>query len=336
MGPHPAVAAIRLAVRHELVDVGKHPVVVACSGGADSLALLAATVFEARKTKWRVVGVSVDHGLQEGSADRAGQVVEQMRGLGVNDALSLRVDVTPTGQGPEAAARDARYAALGQAAQRIGSDVILLGHTLDDQAETMLLGLTRGSGGRAIGGMRSGPAPYRRPLLRITRAQTEAACAAEGIEVWRDPHNKDPAFTRARIRHRVLPVMEAELPGVAVSLARTAELLQQDLDALEEIVAGVRAQVTTRDGGIDAPALETQPVAISSRVLRGAAIRAGSPPSELFRVHVDALVDLMCGSHRSGAAKLVELPGHVTAYRDGGTLRFRRTGGRAPETAVGG
>src|SRR5688572_26860524 len=120
----PAVAAVRLAVRRSLVDT-RGPVLVACSGGADSLALLAATVFEARRPSLRVVGVTVDHGLQEGSSARADQVVEQMARLGADETMAIRVAVDAPGMGMEAAAREARYAALGQAAASLDTDLVL-------------------------------------------------------------------------------------------------------------------------------------------------------------------------------------------------------------------
>ncbi|MDX6327517.1 MAG: tRNA(Ile)-lysidine synthase, partial [Nocardioidaceae bacterium] len=134
-GPHPAVAAVRLAVRRCLRELPPGPVLVACSGGADSLALLTGCVFETRDGSRRVVGVTVDHGLQEGSAERAGAVVEQLSRLGADETMTIRVRVDSPGLGPEAAARQARYAALGQAAAHVGARVVLLGHTLDDQAE---------------------------------------------------------------------------------------------------------------------------------------------------------------------------------------------------------
>lgn len=235
MGLDPAVAAVRLAVRRELVDTGGS-VLVACSGGADSLALLAAAVFEGRRHQAPVVGVTVDHGLQEGSAEHASRVVAQMAGLGADETVAVRVQVTAGGQGPEAAAREARYAVLEEVSRRFGDATVLLGHTLDDQAETVLLGLTHGSGARSLSGMRPGFGVFRRPLLQITRQQTEAACRAEGITFWFDPHNHDPRFTRSRVRHRVLPLLEAELgPGVTAALARTADLLRADATTLDEI-----------------------------------------------------------------------------------------------------
>jgi len=325
----PAVAAVRLAVRRSLGDVsgpGDLPVLVACSGGADSLALLAATVFESRRTPWRVVGVTVDHGLQDGSAGRADEVVAQMARLGVDETMAVRVAVEAPGIGMEAAAREARYAALGQAAASFGSSVVLLGHTLDDQAETVLMGLARGSGGRSIAGMRREFEVYRRPLLDLTRAQTEQACRAEGIEFWSDPHNTDPRFLRSRVRHTVLPVLETELgPGVSATLARTADQLRRDMETLDELAMDAFQERRRRARGLDLrldlDELAEDLPAIAARVLRLAALEAGSPASELFAVHVDALEDLADGSVQGQ----VQLPGHVTAYVDGGDLAFRRT-----------
>ena len=152
---HPAVAAVRRGVRGDLADLEPgDTVIVACSGGADSLALLAATVFEGHKQALRVVGATIDHGLQDDSAERALRVVEQMARLGVDETVSARIQVDGPGLGPEAAARQGRYAVLDEIGERFGAAAVLLGHTRDDQAETVLLGLTRGSGGRSIAGMR--------------------------------------------------------------------------------------------------------------------------------------------------------------------------------------
>jgi tRNA(Ile)-lysidine synthase len=358
MGPHPAVAAVRLAVRRALaspdaagaadsgdpdpagadVEHDRPVLLVACSGGADSLALLAATVFEGRRLGARVVGVTVDHGLQEASAEHADRVVAQMAGLGADETASVRVRVELGGRGVEAAAREARYAALEELAERMTASLVLLGHTLDDQAETVLLGLTRGSGGRSIAGMRPGFGPFRRPLLGITREQTEAACRAEGITWWSDPHNTDPRFTRARVRHRVLPVLESELgPGVAAALARTADGLQEDLAALEELAdAALEESLVTRSPGevvLGVAPLGRLPAAVRRRVLRRAAVAAGCPAAELFRVHV-AAVDELVHSYRGQVR--VELPGHVHATRAGGELAIVRVGPPPPADPVAG
>lgn len=319
MGPDPAVAAARLAVR-PLLAAEHGTVLVACSGGADSLALLAAAVFEGRSSGTVVVGVTVDHGLQEGSAVHAAQVVAQMAALGADETVSVRVQVELAGQGPEAAAREGRYAVLEEVAERFGADLILLGHTRDDQAETVLLGLARGSGGRALAGMRRDFDRYRRPFLDLARADTEAACRAQGIDFWTDPHNTDPRFLRSRVRHTVLPMLERELgPGVAATLARTADQLRSDTEALDAI-AQARYLELTSAGALPWRRLHEDYLAVASRVLRLAALDAGSPPAELFAVHIDALVALVEGRGRE-----VQLPGSVTAYRDPDHLRFRAT-----------
>ena len=342
MALDPARAAVRTAVRRSLAVIAEadgerwepevgDTVLVACSGGADSLALLAATVFEGRTLALRVVGVVVDHGLQEGSAEHSARVVAQMAALGVDETATIRVTVDPGPAGIEAGAREARYAALSQLAEHFGAEMVLLGHTLDDQAETVLLGLTRGSGGRSLMGMRRGfrreedgrrSTLFLRPLLDVTRSQTEAACVADGITWWEDPHNSDPRFTRARIRHTVMPMIERELgPGVAQALARTADLLREDVTSLDERAGHLLREVHVGNG-LDTSALEGLDPATKHRMLRTAAIKAGAIPSELTRDHVLAVADLVYGARDS---RQIQLPGHVTAYRDGTVLRFRPT-----------
>ena len=268
-----AVAACRRGVRRALA--GLEPgdrVVVACSGGADSLALLSATVHEARPLAVLVVGATVDHGLQQGSAERADRVVTTMAALGADETVTARVHVAGGGQGPEAAAREARHAVLEELAERVGARRVLLGHTLDDQAETVLLGLTRGSGGRSVAGMRPAYDVFVRPLLDVRRAETEEACRAEGIARWDDPHNTDPRFTRSRVRHAVLPLLEQELgPGVAETLARTAAQLRPDMEALDRMAAAELELLRSEDGLALAP-LHDLEEAVASRVLRLAAL----------------------------------------------------------------
>ncbi len=293
------------------------PVLVACSGGADSLALLAAAVSVADRP---VIGVTIDHGLQAGSEARAESVVAQMARLGVNETVSARVKVDPGGRGMEAAAREARYAVLTEIAARFNSEVVLLGHTFDDQAETVLLGLTRGSGGRSLSGMRASFEVFRRPLLGITRAQTEAACGALAIEWWSDPHNADPRFTRSRIRHTVLPTLERELgPGVAKALVRTAGQLAIDVAALDAMAA---ERMLTYDpiAGFEVRQIDTESMAVRMRMLRLAALDAGCPSGELFATHLDALERQVW--NRTHLPKMIQLPGHVTAIRSGESLRF--------------
>lgn len=324
MSLHPSIAAVRRAVRTDFADLAPGArIVVACSGGADSLALLSAVVFTGRSAGWHVIGATVDHGLQAGSAEHADQVVVQMAGLGVDETVRARASVDAPGLGPEAAARRARYAVLEQLAESFGADAVALGHTRDDQAETVLLGLARGSGARSLAGMRRRYDVFRRPLLDVSRDDTVTACQVEGIEVWEDPHNADPAYTRVRVRTRVLPVLEHELgPGIAQALARTADLLRADTEALDrQAVAAYEALAADGAPALEASGLDRLDEAVATRVLRLCAVSAGATDGELFAVHVRALADLAAGRLRGE----VQLPGRITAYLDGGTLRFRPT-----------
>jgi tRNA(Ile)-lysidine synthase len=359
VGPHPAVAAIRLAVRRTLTEIADRPaaggtftappptpprlvsadptllpraqapsgaplVLVACSGGADSMALATATAFEAPKLGLRAGAVTVDHGLQPGSATRAAEVADRLRALGLDPVEIATVTVGRSG-GPEAAARDARYAALDAAADRHAAVAVLLGHTRDDQAETVLLGLARGSGARSLAGMPARTGRYRRPLLDVDRAATRQACAAQGVAVWDDPHNTDPAFTRSRVRHEVLPVLEKHLGGgVVEALARTARLFRDDADALDAWADRAEAEVrdpADPEGALDADRLAALPAAVRRRVLRRAAIRAGSPPGDLFARHLESVDRLITGWRGQGP---LHLPGGVEALRRCGRLFFRR------------
>jgi tRNA(Ile)-lysidine synthase len=328
MGPHPTVAAIRLAVRRVLNDVlGSSPdpnplVLAACSGGADSMALAAALAFEGPRLGVRSGAVTVDHGLQDGSAMRAQEVAGRLRALGLDPVDAVGVTVGRQG-GPEAAARDARYAALDAAADRFGASAVLLGHTRDDQAETVLLGLARGSGIRSLSGMaavsgRGGR--YRRPFLLLDRDTVRQGCLAQGITVWEDPHNHDPAYTRSRVRHEALPVLEKSLgKGVVEALARTAQLSRDDADALDQWAADAQADAAGDDGSLDVRRLATLPAAVRRRVLRRAAIGAGSPPGFLFARHIEEVDRLVTGWH---GQKALNLPGGVAVRRANGRLVF--------------
>jgi tRNA(Ile)-lysidine synthase len=314
MGMHPAVAAIRLAVRTDVADLDPGDLVlVAVSGGADSLALAAATAVEAPKRGLRAGAVTIDHGLQQGSAERAKTVAIGCERQGLDPVVIETVEVGAIG-GPEAAARAARYAALDAAAARHGATAILLGHTLDDQAETVLLGLARGSGARSLAGMPARRGIYRRPLLAIRRAATTAACEVLGLTPWDDPHNVDPTFTRVRVRAAALPALEAALgPGVPEALARTADLLRDDADALDEWAASVqdpRAVVV----------LAALPAAVRTRVLRRTAIEAGVPAGSLSAAHVQEIDRLVTDWHGQGG---VSLPGGLVADRSCDRLSFR-------------
>ncbi len=327
MSLHPSVAAVRHAVRRGLADLDPGArLVVACSGGADSLALASATVFEGRDLGWYVVGATVDHGLQEDSDARAGAVVAQLAALGVDETVGARARVEAPGLGPEAAARAARYAVLEQIRESFDADVVLLGHTRDDQAETVLLGLTRGSGGRALAGMRRSFEAYRRPLLDVSRTDTVTACQVEGLRVWEDPHNDDPSFTRVRVRRRVLPLLEDQLgPGVTEALARTADQLRPDMELLDEYAEQALVDVAgVSTDGLPVDALLALPAPIRTRVLRLGAVAAGAPAGELFHQHVMAVDALLTDWH---GQKWVDLPGHTRALRRGDALHFEHPAG---------
>ncbi|WP_062210471.1 tRNA lysidine(34) synthetase TilS [Streptomyces sp. NBRC 109706] len=335
MGPHPAVAAIRLAVRRVLHEVRSEAartdrpplVLVACSGGADSMALASALAFEAPRCGLLAGGVTVDHGLQAGSAARAGEVADRLTELGLSpvEAVAVRVD---GGGGPEAAARSARYTALDAVAERHGATAVLLGHTRDDQAETVLLGLARGSGTRSLAGMAAvfpglsgapDAAPrYRRPFLAIDRQTTRRACLVQAIPVWDDPHNSDPSFTRSRVRHEALPVLEKALGrGVVEALARTAQLSRDDADALDAWAHDAERAATRPDGTLEIAALRELPPAVRRRVLRRAAIAAGAPAGSLFARHIEE-TDRLITAWRGQSP--LNLPGRVEASRQGGRL----------------
>jgi len=311
------VAAIRSAVAAALADVGPGELVlVACSGGPDSLALAAGAAFVGRREGWRVGAVVVDHGLQEGSQAVAASAAAACHNLGLDPVQVVRVDATGAG-GPEGAARAARYAAL----EESDATAVLLGHTLDDQAETVLLGLARGSGGRALAGMPAVRGRFRRPLLGLRRADTEAACRAQGLTPWQDPTNDGAhadAQLRSRVRSEVLPTLERVLgPGVAQALARTAAQLREDADLLDVLADQLLAELTQDAAGLDVDVLATAPDAVRRRALRTAMIAAGSPAGAVSRAHVLAVDALVTDWHGQGP---VALPGRVSARRVYGRL----------------
>jgi tRNA(Ile)-lysidine synthase len=327
MGPSAAVAEVRNAVRACLSDLSVGEVVLAaCSGGADSLAMAAALAFVAPRVGLRGGGVTVDHGLQPGSAERAADVATVLGRLGLDPVRSIAVTVGQ-GAGPEAAARAARYAALDQTARDHKAAAVLLGHTLDDQAETVLLGLARGSGGRSLAGMPVRRGAYRRPLLGLRRATAAAACAELGLRPWQDPHNSDVRFARARVRHQALPALEDALgPGVAEALARTASQLRADADCLDELAFAESAQLRepcSDPAGLGIKRLSALPAAIRTRVLKDAAIMAGCPPGALTAEHVERIDALVTGWR---GQRGVDLPGRVQARRSDGQVWFTSSG----------
>lgn len=321
-GPDPAVAATRLAVREHFADVPEGALLlVACSGGTDSIALAAALAFEAPRAGLRGGAVVVDHGLQPGSDDVAQEAASLCREMGLTPVEVVTAEVRTTGAGLEADARTARYAAINKAADRLGAAFVLVGHTRDDQAEQVLLGLARGSGARSLSGMPVRRDRFVRPLLALPRATTRAACAAYGIEPWEDPHNSDPSFRRVRAR-RLLATLEADLgPGFGAALARSADLLREDADYLETLAVRARSTLPDADGhpGVDLDALAALPRAIRTRVWRLLAAEAGAPLSDVSAAHVESLDALLTSWHGQGP---LHVPGGIAVARDQGAIRF--------------
>jgi tRNA(Ile)-lysidine synthase len=268
----------------------------------------------------------VDHGLQDGSAETAERAAGQARGLGLDPVRVVRVEVGAVG-GPEAAARSARYAALDDAAREASAVAVLLGHTLDDQAETVLLGLARGSGPASLQGMAVESGRYRRPLLAVRRATTHQACADAGIEPWIDPQNADPRYTRVRVRSEVLPMLERELgPGVAEALARTADQLREDSAALDAFAAEVAEDLADHaEAGISlsVAALAANPPALRQRIIR--LVVQSEFGLALSRAQTLEVARLVTDWHGQEG---VDLPG-VSVVRRGRLLEFAAREGRS-------
>jgi tRNA(Ile)-lysidine synthase len=318
----PAGRELVRAVRDALADLAPEGLVlVACSGGPDSVALAAAT----RAARPRVGAVVVDHGLRAESGEQAALTAEWLRLHGLDPVRVVPATVIENGDGPEAAARDARYRVLTVAARDTGAVVVLLGHTRDDQAESVLLGLARGSGVRSLAGMPRTRGMFRRPLLDLDRDVVRAAVPPDA-PVVDDPHNSDDRFARARVRHRVLPVLEAELgPGIAAALARTADLARADADALGELADEVAWDVMhgARDeGSLDVVDLVDLSAAVRSRVVRLWLLDSGCPAGALTAEHVGRVDRLVTAWRGQGG---VALPGGVEAFRDYGRLSVRPT-----------
>jgi tRNA(Ile)-lysidine synthase len=319
----------------------------AVSGGADSLALLHAMRTLAGPRGWRLAVVTVDHGLRSGSAADAAFVVDHAKGLGLEARLETLTpaDLEPHRRaGREGAARAARYQALWRAAGELGCGWLATGHTLDDQAETVLLQLLRGAGPDGLAGMTVRSGRLLRPLLWVRRAETRDCCAAVGAGWREDPTNQDPGPLRNRVRQRLLPLLEELRPGAAVTLARAAALAADERDWLDPQVAAALAATRTTpppaaragpagprvDGpegsgaaglagpeavALDAGALAGLPVALARRVVRAAARQAGVAPPDADAT--DRVVALATGSARGAPAR----PGAQTTWPGGRARR---------------
>jgi tRNA(Ile)-lysidine synthase len=257
--------------------------------------------------------VTVDHGLQAGSAERADAVASWAGTAGFDPVRVVSVEVAGRPGGPEAAARAARYEALCKAAHDCGASTVLLGHTLDDQAETVFLALARGGGPRGLAGMPEvrtiDGVAFVRPLLHLPRAVVRAAAVDAGLPPWEDPHNADPSFARARVRAALPLLVDALGPGLVANLGRAATLAAQDNAALDEVAAVVAARARSGDG-LRIDELAGQPVAVRTRVLRLFAAEIGA--NALSQRHVAALDSLLVAWRGQGP---VALPGGILVCR---------------------
>ena len=277
------------------------------------MALALALFLEANQSK--VIPVVVDHGLQEGSAQITSQTISKLKAIGYTQVESAVAQVKIT-DGLEASARRARYQIFNQFIDTYRPKYFLLAHTLNDQAESVLLGLARGSGARSLSGMAAENNIYVRPLLKISRHTTVAACREGGIEIWSDPHNDDLRFARVRTRKNVLPNLEENLgPGITEALVRSADLLRDDADALDSFAREYFAQ--TDPLNLSVSELERLPKAIRTRVLRLAIYKAGAPTGSLSAEHINGAEALISDWH---GQKELSLPGDVKLLRNSGRI----------------
>ncbi len=310
-----ATVALRNAVRPylEKLEAGDK-FLVAVSGGADSLSLAKALIVESEPLALQPIAITIDHQLQEGSELQAQRVENQLKEIGYDQVLVKKVLVSLE-SGLEAGARDARYAAIGEGVEETKAVKVFLGHTRDDQAESVLLGLARGSGARSLSGMAPENGVYLRPFLSITREESEAACREWGLEFWNDPHNLNTEFTRVKVRREVIPYLEEHLdPGISRALVRSAALLRDDADALD-----LWAEREASD--LDCERLAALPRAIRTRIIRRAALSAGATPGKLTFEQVGAIDALICAWKGQGA---VSLAGGVKVERISGRLSLSR------------
>ena len=352
MSPHPLVSAVRRALGECFArfPVGSR-VVLAVSGGADSMALALAAQYAARERAIELYSITVDHGIRPDSREEAEAVAQYLASLGIRaqvESIDWPSEDGDRGSnlGPEAQARQLRYGAIADFAKRVaaGSSAaaapVLLGHNCDDQAQTVVLGLGRGSGARSISGMRAegslpehSDVPMARPLLEFRHADLVTVCEELGVRWFEDPTNSEQSewrdsqgdlLRRNAIRYRVMPALESALgPGVVEALSRTATMLQRDDAALSWWAERTLREVSVADGEserteVDAVALRDYPQALRTRVLRLAFLRAGGRGGELGYQHVMALDKLT--TRRENNVR-IDLPG-VQAVKGAGVITF--------------
>jgi tRNA(Ile)-lysidine synthase len=318
----PAIADLRRAVRESLKQANAQKgqvVLAAVSGGADSLAMAAALSFEAPKLNLEIAAVIVDHNLQKDSAEVAIKTKTVLEGLGYKKVRIVKVKVGKAG-GPEAAARTARYEAINKTATSLKSTFVMLGHTLDDQAEQVLLGLARGSGAKSLSGMQKRNGIYLRPFLEIDRTSTEKFCEDSLLEPWFDPHNQDEKFLRVRVRQNIFPILEKELgPGIKDALVRSANQLREDDEFLESYASelfGKIARVSKNTIELEVSELKELSASIRNRLIKKS---LDLLTKESSRQSVLAIAELVLNWHGQKALMLsgvrVERKGEIIALK---------------------
>jgi tRNA(Ile)-lysidine synthase len=322
----PAVARVlhRVAAtarRHEMFPPGTR-VLAAVSGGPDSICLLHTLVRLRRMFSIDVACFHFDHRLRKGSDADAAYVRGQARRLGLPFVLRVASSSPGRGESVEAWARTVRYEALMQVLEELGGGLAAVGHTADDQAETVLLALLRGGGLEAVSAMTPVSRPLIRPLLEVTREETAAFCRALGLRPRRDPMNEDPAFMRVALRNRIIPDLERALGrNVRATLARTASLLKQDAELLDQLARAAEAEVVHADGRhtlLSARSLRELPPPLADRIARRVMLSLGVLPEA---GHVKAVVAL--ASARRG--RTASLPAGLLARRETEYVRLSRS-----------
>ena len=293
-------------------------VILGVSGGADSLALAASCSALQDELSVTFVPVIIDHQLQVGSGEVAQAAKAACQTLGLTAAEIHQVEVTQNGDGVEAAARKARYEALRKSAEQHEAVGIMIAHSLNDQAETVLMRLSRGSGTRSLAAMSADKDGIWRPLLDVTRADLRISLDHYGLTVFDDPHNLDRRFTRVRVRLDVMPALRAALgDDVDFALARTAALSFDDAQALDALAAGLRAEAEVA-GELVIAALAQAPRALVSRVVKTWLESRGVPIGALSFEHITAVTRLIIDP-RVGST--VRVAGGVEVVRQSGRLR---------------
>ncbi len=287
-------------------------VLVACSGGADSLALAWVVQFVAKKKEIFVSALIVDHQLSPESNEVAQAAKVKLSVLAISDTKIIKVEVSNNSEGIEAAAREVRYEALKNYGNEINAQMIFLGHTLEDQVETVLMRLTRGSGARSLQGMAEINGKFVRPFLHISRAIVRDSLSIINLTAWEDPMNYSEKFLRSKVRNQLLPKLKEVLgESVFEAIDRTATALRVDNAALDLITQEVLA-LNSIETSCSVEILQAQPQAIRNRIIRVMMLNAGVPAASLANAHIEAVNQLINNWHGQGE---VALPGKLWVSR---------------------